>query len=195
MSLENLDRKLRKIIFYPINICIYRNYGFKTLIYKPIRVTGKKYISLGNRVNIWKGARIECVDKWGGKKYYPHLIIGDNTNFEQYVHITCAGNIEIGHDCQFTGFTMITNIDHDYNQINKNVLQQGLTVNDVKIGNYCFVGMNAKIFPGVTIGDNVIIGANSIVTHDIPSYSVAVGQPAKIIKKYDFDKKEWRKCE
>ncbi len=90
---------------------------------------------------------------------------------------------------------MITNIDHNYEKLNTPSCEQGITVTDVKIGNYCFVGMNAKIFPGVTIGDNVIVGANSIVTHDIPSYSVVVGAPAKIIKKYDFDKKHWIKVE
>ena len=191
MALEQLIEKAEKLLRYPFCKLIYKEYGFKSLIYRPIRLSGRKYISLGKSVNIWKSARIECISDWEGAKFTPNLKIGDNTSFEQNAHITCAGNIEIGHDCVFLGYAMVTNIDHDYRELNKNVLRQKIIVSDVKIGNYCFVGMNAKIFPGVTIGDNAIIGANSVVTHDVPSFSVVAGAPARIIKRYDFGKKEW----
>lgn len=55
----------------------------------------------------------------------------------------------------------------------------------VKIGNHCWIGGGAKILPDVTIGDNVVIGAGSVVTGDIPSNSLAIGSPAKVIKKID----------
>ena len=88
---------------------------------------------------------------------------------------------------------MISSIVFDYLFIGKKVHEQDLIVSDVKIGNYCFIGMDVKVFPGVTIGDNVIVGANSIVMNDIPSYSVCVGVPAKVIKKYNFHTKQWEK--
>lgn len=193
MTLVDLDRKIRKLLFFPFCKIIYKHFGFKSLIYKPLFLYGRKYISLGKSVNLFKGARIECISSWKGQKFNPHLIIHDNTSFEQSAHISCVNKIEIGKNCTFSARTYITDCSHSYEKIDEKVLNQKLVVKDVKIGDNCFVGMDVKIFPGVTIGDNVIIGANSIVTHDIPSYSVVVGCPAKVIKKYDFEKKEWVK--
>ena len=61
---------------------------------------------------------------------------------------------------------------------------------DTFIGDYCFIGVNAIIMPGVNIGNEVIVGAGSIVTKDIPSNSLAVGNPAKVIKT-DIKRSKW----
>ncbi len=61
------------------------------------------------------------------------------------------------------------------------------------IGNNCFVGTGAKIMAGVHMGDNVIVGANAVVTKDVPAYSIVAGVPAKVIKKYNFETKKWEK--
>lgn len=69
-----------------------------------------------------------------------------------------------------------------------------MIANPVKIGSQSFIGMGARIFPGVTIGKHCVIGANAVVTHDIPDYCVAAGMPARVIKRYDFEKGEWVKA-
>lgn len=191
MRLQNLGKKVRKVFLFPFDKLLYKEFGFKSLIFKPILLYGRKYISLGRSVNFYKGARIECIDQHLGQHFQPSLTIGNNTTFEQDAHITCAGKITIGKDCTFLARVLITNISHSYSIPKVKALDQEFIVRDVKIGNCCFVGMDAKIFPGVTIGDNVIIGANSLVLNDVPSYSVVVGCPARVIKKYDFDRKEW----
>ena len=114
-----------------------------------------------------------------------------NTSIENFLHMTSAGSIKIGHDCVILSRVLITNIDHEYAEINRKVMEQELIVKDVEIGDYCFLGMDVKVFPGVKIGDNVIVGANSIVMHDLPSYTVCVGTPAKPIKKYNFQQNRW----
>ena len=63
--------------------------------------------------------------------------------------------------------------------------------NGIIIGDGVWIGQNAIILPGVSIGDKSIIGAGSVVTHDVPSYCVAVGNPARIIKKYSNTEKKW----
>lgn len=63
----------------------------------------------------------------------------------------------------------------------------------VTIGNGNWFGNGSMVMPGVTVGDKCVIGAGSIVTKDIPSYSMVAGNPARVIKQYDFDSKEWRK--
>ena len=69
----------------------------------------------------------------------------------------------------------------------------GSRKNGVVIGNGVWIGQRSIILPGVTIGEHSIIGANSVVTHDIPAYCIAAGQPAKIMKKWDFDNLTWVK--
>lgn len=169
---------------------IFRKFQFKKIgkhsaIFDPIEVDGKKHIALGNNVIIGEFARIEMLSNWHDKLYTPNLIIGDNTTFEQFAHITAAGNLLIGKNCTFLSRVMITTINHDYQNVNQKVLEQGITTKDVTIGDYCFVGMDVKIFPGVKIGNNVIIGANSIVMSDLPDFTVCVGIPAQPIKKYN----------
>jgi maltose O-acetyltransferase len=86
-----------------------------------------------------------------------HISIGDNVTLAPRVHV-------LAHDTStklFLGFTIVKN---------------------VKIGNNVFVGAGSIILPGVTIGDNVVVGAGSVVSHDIPSNSVAVGNPARVVK-------------
>lgn len=153
----------------------------------------KKYMKIGNDVSISEYARIEAVTLWGKDKFKPMLSIGDNTSFEQFAHIVFASNLIIGSNCVFSSRVMINTTNHMYNNINENVMHQKLITKDIHIGNNCFVGMDVKIFPGVTIGENVIVGANSIVMSDLPSYTVCVGVPAKPIKKYNFKTKKWEK--
>lgn len=173
----------------------YKKYGKNTIIFKPIIISGKKNIEFGNNVRIKEGSRIECISKWGTQHFDSSINIGDNTSFEQFLHITSAGKLRIGHDCVFSSRVLITNIDHEYSNIETNVLKQPLIVNDVEIGDYCFIGMDVKIFPGVKIGKNVIIGSNSIVLNDLPDYTVCVGIPAKPIKKYNQKTKKWERLE
>lgn len=77
-----------------------------------------------------------------------------------------------------------------------NVLHADLIVKETVIGNNCFVGTGVKIMAGVHIGDCAVVGANAVVTHDVPSFSMVAGVPARVIKKYDNKTKSWRneKC-
>ena len=77
--------------------------------------------------------------------------------------------------------------------INIPIERQNLVVKDVYIGEDCKIYNGVVILQGVHIGKHCVLGANSVVTKDIPDYCVAVGSPAKIIKRYDFESKLWRK--
>lgn len=179
--------------FWFLHKMSYKQFGKKSIIYKPLFITGKKYISIGKNVTIRNNARIECISKWNQKQYDPLITIGDNTIFEQDSHIISNAKLEIGANCLFSARVFITTCEHNYNKIGVPIIQQDLSDQSVSIGNNCFIGMDAKIFPGVKIGENVIIGSNAIVMEDIPSFSVAIGAPAKVIKKYDFNEKKWKK--
>lgn len=160
----------------------YKFFGFRSVVNKPMMVYGKKYISIGDGVMIRDGARIEAVSQWGGQMFEPNLVIGNNTTFEQNLHLTFASHLEIGSNCVFVSNVMITDISHNNSDINSSVMEQGITVKKTTIGDGCFVGKNACIMPGVRLGQGVIVGANAVVTKDVPDYCVVAGIPAKVIK-------------
>ena len=85
----------------------------------------------------------------------------------------------------------ISDASHVFKNVSLPIFSQGMEmVNPVYIGDESWIGENVCII-GAKIGKHCVIGANSVVLHDIPDYSVAVGSPAKVIKKYDFETKEW----
>jgi len=87
----------------------------------------------------------------------------------------------------------ITDCDHEYRNIDVPVIDQGIVQRGqkVSIGEGSYIGINTVIVGNVTIGKHCVIGANSVVTKAIPDFSVAVGSPAKVIKRFDQQLKEW----
>lgn len=94
------------------------------------------------------------------------------------------------------GNVTIVDNNHGYEDITIPVFKQELKSNgEVIIDEGSFIGMGARIMPGVKIGKNCVIGANSVITKSIPDYSVVVGIPGKIIKRFDMEKREWIKIQ
>lgn len=115
------------------------------------------------------------------------LIIKNNVSITDRCIISAANRIEIGNGCLLGRDTFITNNSHGENisidELNisphkRNIFSKGTVI----IGDNVWTGKNVCIMPNVKIGNGAIIGANSVVTHNIPPYSVAVGSPAKVIK-------------
>ena len=186
---------VKALMNYIINSPQYKVWHLRSSICKPIRVSGKKYMSIGNRVSILNNARLEAISEYAGVKYHPHLIINDGVTIQQNVHITCANRIEIGENTAIVANVTITDIIHPYTVDDKHLISQPLIVKPVTIGKYCGIYNNVVINAGVTIGDHVTIGANSVVTNDIPDYCIAVGAPAYIVKRYNFETKQWEKTD
>jgi acetyltransferase-like isoleucine patch superfamily enzyme len=136
--------------------------------------------------------------------------VGNDTVIEDYTLLNNgAGDLIIGKDA-FIGIgtviigpvkiadkvlmgqrVFIAGFNHNYNDINLNYKESGLTIKEVTIGRESFLGTNSIVVAGVSIGEHVQIGAGSVVTKDIPSYTIAAGNPAKVIKRYDFEKHDW----
>ena len=171
-----------------LNRPFYGHLGKKALIYKPKFIYGTKNIFLGNDSYFLYGARIQVFKK-NGKN--PKLIIGNGTTFEQFAHVTCGESIEIGDHAMILANVCITDIDHVVNPENGPYGFQEHQTKPVKIGNNVFVGMGSFIFPGTVLGDNVVVGANSVVRGSFPADVMIAGSPAKVIKRFDREKKEW----
>ena len=153
----------------------------------------RKYVQLGKHVWIGRNVRIEGITKYNCTLFTPNIVINDCVSIQQNLHLTCANYIKIGKNTAISANVTITDINHTYVDIDKPIERQDIEVSFVEIGEDCKIYNNVVILPGVTIGKHVTIGANSVVNKDIPSYCVAAGIPAKVIKKYNSLTNCWEK--
>ena len=192
--LKKILELLKKYLLWIVYVTRFNEYHISCYLRKPILIT-PKYISLGRNVHIRDFARIEGVSKYGNQHFTPSIIIGDGCGIEQCVHITCAKSIIIGANTAIAAHVTITDINHPYIDVNIPIEQQNIEVQEVVIGDDCKLYNGVVVLPGVHIGKHVPIGANAVVTHSIPSYCVAVGCPAYIIKRYNFEIQKWQKTD
>lgn len=170
---------------------LFGSFGRKSYMEKSLRCVNTKYCMIGDNCFINKNLRMECITDFKGRKFLPSIIIGNNVNIEQNVHITCAESITIGDDCSILGDVMITDITHPYDDIALAPKEQMIRTTPVSIGKQTMIGMGAKILPGVTIGNHCVIGCNAVVTNNIQDYCVVAGVPAKVIKRYNVENGRW----
>ena len=101
------------------------------------------------------------------------------------------GPVTVGNSVIFAQNIVMSGLNHGYEDVTLSIDKQKVTTAPIIIEDECWIGANAVITAGVTVGKHSVIAAGAVVTKNIPPYSVAVGNPARVIKKYDFDKKEW----
>jgi acetyltransferase-like isoleucine patch superfamily enzyme len=160
------------------------SFGFPSYIGKPAFLMGIRKAFLGKKIRIFPGLRLEV--HGGG-----HLVIGDNISLGQNFHVTCKSKVVIGQGTVISGNVMMTDIDHQYDNVGVPILEQGHIVKPTHIGKNCFIGFGACIQAGTTLGDHCIVGANSVVRGNFESGSVIAGAPARILKTYDYSSQEW----
>ena len=101
------------------------------------------------------------------------------------------GPVTIGNDVILAQNIVVSGLNHEYRDVNLAIHAQPILTKLVVIEDECWIAANAVITAGVTIGKHSVIAAGAVVTKDIPPYSVAVGNPAKVIKRYDESTKDW----
>lgn len=147
---------------------------------------GEDYVTIGPGTSFGRMAVVTAWDNQDGRKYTPEIRIGKNCNFGDFIHITAINKIQIGDNLLTGRWVTITDNSHGDTQLENlktaPIKREWVSKGPVIIGNNVWIGDKATILPGVTIGDGAVIGANSVVTSDIPPYCVAGGNPAKIIK-------------
>lgn len=144
-----------------------------------------EFVFLGEGVYIGPRCRIQAITKYEGVNYTPHIIFGDNSSVQQDLYMTCASRIEIGSNTAIAGFVTITDIDHPYGDVDIPIERQNLKVCNVSIGSDCKIYNGAVITNGTSIGKHCVVGANSVVKGMFPDYCIIVGNPAKIVKRYN----------
>lgn len=135
----------------------------------------KDAINISNNSIIGRNTRISSGED--GK-----VFIAENVLVDDYTFIMAHESISIGKNTKIAAFCFITDFNHRFDDKKLSIVKQGYVVKPVLIGENVWIGTHCVILPGVTIGDRVVIGAGSIVTKNLPSNSVAVGNPARVIK-------------
>lgn len=179
---------IREIIYHKIISKKLGSVGKGSVIVRPCFLQGGalKEIHIGENTRIQSHCVLECWNKFGNQNFEPTITIGSNCKIGEYSHITACNRIIIGDGALVGRFTLITDNSHGSLSLeNSNIppiKRELVSKGEIVIGNNVWLGDKVTICGGVHIGDNVIIGANSVVTKDIPSNSMAAGVPAKVIK-------------
>jgi acetyltransferase-like isoleucine patch superfamily enzyme len=141
----------------------------------------QKGLVFGDKVTIGSYAIIRPTNLYGGEAGVG-LKVGNNSSIGPYAYIGCSGYIEIGDNVMMSPRVSIYSENHNFSETTFPMIEQGVTRSFVKIEDDCWLAANSVILAGVTVGKGSVVAAGSIVTKDVPPYSIVAGNPAKIIK-------------
>jgi acetyltransferase-like isoleucine patch superfamily enzyme len=111
------------------------------------------------------------------------VTIGDHTRIG--IHCTVIGPVSIGNNVNLAQGITVTALNHNFEDVTRRIDEQGISTKPVVIGDDVWIGANAVILPGVTIGRHVVVAAGAVVTKDVPDYCVVAGVPAKVVKELE----------
>jgi acetyltransferase-like isoleucine patch superfamily enzyme len=169
----------------------FKKLGTHSRIIKPIRIANSRQMVIGNNVYIDSFAFLVVDDGCEGASF----IIDDNVKLGNYNHITCTNSMHIENNVLTADRVYISDNYHCFDDPAIPIKEQGVaSKGNVSIGEGSWIGDNVSII-SCRIGKHCVIGANSVVTHDVPDYSVAVGCPAKVIKTYNFRTQKWERTQ
>lgn len=202
MSIKDLITKLIKKIFNKIKWGGVRRHWKNKLgaigkhWYKGsnVLIQNPKCIYFGNNVGIGKNTCfIPCIEHLGNR-YNPKIVVGDGTWIGAHNSFAAIHGITIGKNVLFAGYVHITDHSHGYEDINKPISEQPLiSKGPIVIEDDCWLGFSCEILSGVHIGKHSIVAARAVVTKDVPPYSIVAGNPARIVKQYNFETNKWEK--
>lgn len=173
-------------------------------IQSPSRIINSTFITIGDDVSLGPGCMLNAIRQYPGsflsglpkqtqiQKFEPAIRIGDRVSATGYLSIGAVESVTIGNDVIFASYIFISDHSHGRSRVDIPYKYQPLTdVSPVVIGRGCWISEHVVVMPGVSIGEYSIVGANSVVTTNIPARSIAVGSPARVIKEWSESKAGW----
>lgn len=164
------------------------------------KLSGLAHMRVGENFSAGRGLWLEAVTVFDGERYDPLITIGANVNFSDNVHVGCTHRVTIGEGVLSGSNVIIT--DHSHGRYSggdqsfpeiRPVKRKLSNDKTVTIGRNVWLGDGVAVLGGADIGDGTIIGANSVVNCSIPALCIAVGSPARPIRRWDADKSQWVK--
>ena len=163
--------------------------GTRTVIFSPLQLRNARNVFIGRSVTINRHVWLLTLQINGMGN--PRMILGDGCEIGHFNHITCVNYVEIGRKVLTADRVHISDNGHGYKSPEVAIVDQPiLSKGPVIIGEGTWIGENANVL-SCRIGRNCVIGANAVVTRDIPDFSVAVGVPARVVKRLDLVSGVW----
>lgn len=167
------------------------------LIRRPFYIRSKNLLSYQKGFTVGRYCRFDLGN--GISKKGKTLIFGTDCKIGDRIHIVASQKVLFGNNCLVASNVFISDTSHGkYNELNQSTPEsfpdlRELSCSAVVIGDRVWIGENVAILPGVTIGNGVIIGANTVVTKNVPNNSIYVGNPGKVIKKFNKHTNQWER--
>lgn len=183
--IRNTFRHINKFIFIAeFKKC--RKIGLNISVGADFITHGLENVTIGNNFHAGERLKLRTFNSWDTAKMTPQIAIGNNVNIETDCHISAINSVHIDDNVLIASFVYIS--DHSHGQVTSEelstppILRKLYSKGPIHICKNVWIGEKVCVLPGVTIGEGSIIGANSVVTKNIPPFSVACGNPAKVIK-------------
>jgi acetyltransferase-like isoleucine patch superfamily enzyme len=168
--------------------------GLGSAIQWPSKLHGRRSIRVGSQTLIRSYAYMDAISAYAGRQYHPAIEIGDNVYIGRHVYLTACDRIVISNGCVLSEHVYISDLAHGLDPQNGPIMKQPIeSRGGVHLGPNCFLGYRAVILPGVSLGEWCVVGANSVVTRSFPAFSMIAGSPAKLVKVYAHDLRQWVK--
>jgi acetyltransferase-like isoleucine patch superfamily enzyme len=165
--------------------------GRRVTVCPPFRFANLRYLHFGDDVIVNRDCWIHAVHL-GEQFPEPKLVIKSHAGIGMGATISAAREVVLGEYVMLARNVYISDHRHAFENVEVPISRQGISsIKPVSIGDGTWLGQNVCILPGVHIGRQCVIGANSVVTRDVPEFSVAAGSPASVIKRYDPNLKVW----
>ena len=179
---------IKDVLYRPRGVQLDEN----SYIFPPHRLFFRSHLWIGKNTVIRPDSYICPLRTYRNQKFNSEISIGDSVYIGNHAFLVAIDSIRIDDACVLSEYVYITDNQHGFAPDGGLIMEQPLeSKGPIHIGKQCFIGFRACIMPGVTLGEHCVVGANSVVTRSFPSYSMIAGAPAKLIKIYSLQLKEW----
>lgn len=169
--------------------------GKRLTVGEKVQFFSPKKITFGDNCDIAQNVVFAPLNTRHGENYPSKIIVGNGVHFGAFDRIASMNEVRIDDNVLFAAFVHVTDHSHQYEDPNVPVTHQGVfSKGPVHIKEGAWLAFGCHILSGVTVGKNSVIAANSVVTKDVPDYTVVAGNPARIISRYNFETMKWERC-
>jgi acetyltransferase-like isoleucine patch superfamily enzyme len=163
------------VLRHPAKIHVGDNVTVDDLVVLDAKGTSNRGIVLGNGVFLGRGTILSCKDG--------DIVLGDHVNIGFHSEIFSGSSVTVGKHGLFAAYTYLVGGGHEFERADRAVLEQPRASAGITLGDNVWLGAGAKVLDGVRIGRDVVVGAGAVVTSDLPDGAVAVGVPARIVRR------------